>query len=314
MRSITALLFLFGLGLIAADTSALRPLTDLTGQYQGFAGGLYSGGKSVRPAAHEVSGLALAKTVQPLDADGRPSADGRVVLLSAGMSNTTQEFSMFKQLADREPTKHARLVIVDGAQGAMTAAVIQSADTQRGAQYWSVVDQRLQLAGVTRAQVQVAWIKQANAGPNQGFPRYAQMLQADLGNIVRLMKSRFPNLKLCYLSSRTYGGYATTTLNPEPYAYESGFSVKWLIERQLQGDAELNFDAGKGVVKAPWLSWGPYLWANGATKRADGFAYEESDFGADGTHPSQSGRMKVAQLLLKFFTTDTTAKSWFVKP
>jgi hypothetical protein len=32
----------------------------------------------------------------------------------------------------------------------------------------------------------------------------------------------------------------------------------------------------------------------------------------DGTHPSPSGQQKVAALLWKFFTTDATAKSWFV--
>lgn len=37
------------------------------------------------------------------------------------------------------------------------------------------------------------------------------------------------------MSSRTYGGYATTELNPEPYAYQSGFSVKWLVQDQLEG-------------------------------------------------------------------------------
>src|SRR6185436_9485091 len=119
-----------------------------------------------------------------------------------------------------------------------------------GVKFWAEVDRRLQAAGATRAQVQTAWIKQANAGPSQGFPKYAQELQAHQAKIVRLMHERFPNLKMVYLSSRTFGGYATTRLNPEPYAYESGFSVKWLIEEQIKGDKELNYDAKKGAVKS----------------------------------------------------------------
>jgi lysophospholipase L1-like esterase len=166
---------------------------------------------------------------------------------------------------------------------------------------------------VTGAQVQVVWIKQADPGPTQGFPKYAQTLQAELRQLVQLLHRRFPNLKLAYLSSRIYGGYARTRLNPEPYAYESGFAVKWLIEEQLKGDAALNYDPAKGTVKAPWLSWGPYLWANGTSKRADGLFYEEGDFAGDGTHPSARGQRKVADLLLTFFKSDATAKPWFVR-
>jgi hypothetical protein len=162
--------------------------------------------------------------------------------------------------------------------------------------------------------VQAVWIKQADAGPSSGFPQYARTLENELAKIVQVLARRFPNLKLTYLSSRTYGGYAKTRLNPEPYAYESGFSVKWLIEKQLKGDPELNYDPAKGRVTAPWLSWGPYLWARGSTKRADGFSYEESDFAAaDGTHESPSGQRKVAQLLLDFFKHDATTRPWFVK-
>src|SRR5262249_43472555 len=78
-------------------TSHRKPLAELgTAQYQGVPGGLSPDGKNERPAAHEVAGLALARKVEPLDADGKPSPDGKVVLLSVGMSNTTQEFSAFK--------------------------------------------------------------------------------------------------------------------------------------------------------------------------------------------------------------------------
>jgi Cu/Ag efflux protein CusF len=299
------------------DTTQLQPLTELgTGDYQGFKGGLYPEGKNDRPAAHEAAGLALARSVQPLDAAGKPSPDGKIVLLSVGMSNTTQEFSAFKRLADADKEKSPRLVIVDGAQGSMSAnRIVNPDDKGTGTKYWDTVDDRLRAAGVTRAQVQAAWVKQADPGPTQGFPKYAQTLQAELRQIVQLLHTRFPNMKLIYLSSRTYGGYATTALNPEPYAYESGFAVKWLIEEQLKGEAALNYDPDKGEVKAPWLSWGPYLWANGTRKRADGLFYEEGDFrDDDGTHPSASGQRKVAEQLLRFLKTDPTTKPWFLGP
>ncbi len=298
-----------------ADTSGLKPLPELgTGEYKGFPGGLYPEGKNERPAAHETVGVALAKEVRPLDADGKPAADGKVVLLSVGMSNTTQEFSRFKQLADGDADRGPRLVIVDGAQGGMSAARIVDPDEGTGRQFWTTVDRRLKEAGVTPAQVQAVWIKEADAGPRDPFPKHARMLQAELVQILHVLHDRYPNLKLAYLSSRIYAGYATTPLNPEPYAYESGFAVRWVIEQQLKGDTELNDDARRGRVRAPWVSWGPYLWANGTKKRGDGLTYERADFVGDGTHPSGSGQRKVAEQLLQFFKTDTTTKPWFLAP
>lgn len=296
-----------------ADTSKLKPLPELGAEeYQGFPGGLYPGGKNERPADHEAAGRELAKQVRPLDADGKPSPSGKVVLLSVGMSNTSQSSQGFQKQLAAESDKNPNLLFVNGAQGGMTAAAIQDPEDGRtGRKYWDEVDNRLKQAGVTRAQVQAVWIKQADAGPSQGFPGYAKKLQQELTKIVQLLPQRFPNLKLVYLSGRTYGGYATTSLNPEPYAYESGFSVKWLIEEQLKGDPALNYDPKKGAVKAPWLSWGPYLWANGTTKRADGFSYEQRDFAGDGTHQSPSGQEKVGKLLLQFFKTDSTTRPWF---
>jgi hypothetical protein len=303
----------------AVDTSKLIPLSELgTREYHGFQGGFYPDGKNQRPEAHEAAGLRLASKVQPLDTDGKPSAGGKIVLLSVGMSNTSQSSVGFerelKGFHDRSTLRNPRLLFVNGAQGGMTAQAIQNPeDGGSGTRYWTEVDRRLKSAGVTRGQVQVIWIKQADAGPSQGFPAYAQKLQAELIRIVQLLPARFPNIKLVYLSSRTYGGYAKTRLNPEPYAYESGFSVKWLIEQQIKGNAELNYDAEKGAIKAPWLSWGPYLWAQGSTKRADGFFYDETDFTAnDGTHQSASGQAKVGKLLLEFFKNDTTTRPWFV--
>ncbi|HAF15643.1 MAG TPA: hypothetical protein DCK99_18500 [Blastocatellia bacterium] len=79
-------------------------------------------------------------------------------------------------------------------------------------------------------QVQVAWLKQALIDPANygGFPTPAQKLQEDLETIIRNIKRNYPNIKLTYLSSRTRA-YTTTFHNPEPFAYESGFAVKWTI-------------------------------------------------------------------------------------
>jgi hypothetical protein len=296
------------------DTAALKPLTELgTGKYQEFEGGLYPGGSNMRPAEHEATGLALAKTIEPLAADGKPNPNGRIVLLSIGMSNTSQEFSAFQQIARNDRSLNPRLVLVNGAQGGMTAAAIQDPeDRNRGTEFWRTVDERLREAGVSREQVQAVWLKQADAAPNQGFPKYARTLQSEMQTIAQVLHQRFPNLKLTYVSSRIFAGYASTRLNPEPYAYESGFSVKWLIEQQIQGDAALNFDPKRGKVRSPWLSWGPYLWANGSKGSVTDLRYEEADFANDGTHPSPTGQKKVAAALLEFFETDSTTKSWFV--
>ncbi len=302
---------------VSADTKSLKPLSELGREkYQGFEGGFYPEGRNERPKDHEAAGLKLAKQVQPLNAQGKPDPNGKIVLLSVGMSNTSQSSEGFQRELREAANLNPKVQFVNGAQGGMTAAAIQDPDDgRRGKQYWDTVDQRLQQAGVSRNQVQVIWIKQADAGPTQGFPKYAQTLQAELARIVQIFPARFPNAKLVYLSSRTYGGYATTGLNPEPYAFESAFSVKWLVEQQISGDKSLNFDPAHGEVKAPWLSWGPYLWANGSTPREDGFSYESSDFTPnDGTHQSSSGQRKVGQLLLKFFESDSTTKPWFTRP
>ena len=68
-------------------------------------------------------------------------------------------------------------------------------------------------------------------------------------------------------------------------------------------------------MKAPLLLWGPYLWADGTTPRkGDGLVWERADLAADGTHPSPSGRRKVAEMLLEYFQTDPVARTRFVAP
>ncbi|MDP2999394.1 MAG: hypothetical protein Q8N47_18040 [Bryobacterales bacterium] len=311
--------FLIAASVGAADCSrtgaGFPPLDDpFLRSYRGVEGGLYPGRSNTRPVAHEALGLREAGKVTPLDPNGSPvyikpfGSRGmdtrRIVLLSLGMSNTTQEFSAFQEMLARDVEHNPWLVTVDGAEGGWSAdRMVADPET-----YWSNVYARLRAAEVTAAQVQVVWMKQADSTPRLAFPENARALQKELRTIAVSLKQRLPNLRLVYLSSRIYGGYASSALNPEPQAYESGFAVKWLIEDQINGDPELSVDRGR----APWLGWGPYLWADGTRARYDGLSWSCQDMADDGTHPSLNGRIKVAWMLLDFFKTDTTARPWFV--
>jgi hypothetical protein len=289
----------------------LVPLTDLAGAtYRGVEGGLYPGSVNVPSSHHLNGGLIEAASVVPRDTAGTPDPDsGQIVVLTIGMSNCSQESNAFIMLAEDDPLRDPRVFIVNGAQPSQTAEIIDDPE----APFWDVIDERLAERGLTPQQVQAVWFKETNQYPTQPFPFYPNLLKDEFATIMQIIRDRFVNARLCYCSSRTYGGYASIELNPEPYAYHSGFAVKWLIEDQMSGDPALNYAASHGEVESPWIAWGPYLWADGMTPRSDGLIWECADFWEiDGTHPSTSGELKVAQMLLEFFHSDPTAASWYI--
>src|SRR5712691_10533648 len=66
----------------ARESTGLVPLPDLgKALYQGEQGGLYPGGASVAPTAHQQAGLRLAREITPLDRDGHPAPGGLILLL-----------------------------------------------------------------------------------------------------------------------------------------------------------------------------------------------------------------------------------------
>ncbi len=302
------------------DSMGLVPLTDMTAddKYKGQDGGLYGRGQNRPPEAHRAAALRELAAIRPLDADGNPSPGGKIVLISIGMSNTRMEYQRFIALAAKEKGLSVHLVIVDCAHGGLDINAWNESRRLRrrgNITIWEYADQQLAKAGVTGNQVQVAWGKQAKAGPASDgeFPAHAEKFSEAFGELARLARSRYPNLRVMYLSSRIYAGYAKTRLNPEPYAYENAFSLRWLIERQIAGSEKLNYDPARGAVVAPLLLWGPYLWADGIKgRKIDDLLYKREDLAGDGTHPSDTGRQKVAGLLLRFFKTDPLARTWFL--
>lgn len=285
-------------------------LPDLgTGMYKGEQGGLYPGGTNTIPPAHLAAGLKIAKQVQPLDADGNPSPDGKIVLLAIGFSNPNMEFPAFQKMAAADSALNPKLMLVNGCVGGRSSEEIANPDSR----YWKEVQQIVPKAGTTLKQVQVIWFKLVVPNPTQPWPVETKLLAQHYIATLQNFHKYFPNAKMAFPSNRSYGGYTEANGSPEPWAYESGFAVKWALAAQIEGKPELNFDPSKGDVRAPWAEWGPYLWTDGVKGRKDGFVYLRTDVGADGLHPSADGQKKIATLMMTFFKSDPATKGWFLK-
>jgi hypothetical protein len=178
-----------------------------------------------------------------------------------------------------------------------------------------------------------------------------------MGDILRYLRCcagsgstpRYPNLQQVFITSRTYGGYPTDanhnacSLNPEPYAYESGFTVQRIIVAQINGgttgdgySGDVHFNPNPTLGGAPWFDWGPYLWASADTPRSDGLVwcngqpspspcggvlrdvrygdlFNQANYWGDFTHPTYQGQAKVATLLKNFIQTSLWVTGWIPK-
>ncbi len=347
----------------SGGNAAKIPLMDMTASqnYLNFAGGLYENSSDTVPSDHDAAGKSIAATIQPLDASGNSSATGKIVFTSIGMSNAADEFGQFiGQATASTSVNHTTLVLANGAHGGITACywVVPtgpppcSLHTEN--QFDRVLSDVLTPLGVTEQQVQVVWLKEANGGPgvqgcgsNGGQPcqslcdpsvtgcsntvtgTEALRFESQMGEILRAAKTRWPNLKLAFISTRIYAGYATVDINPEPYAYEYGFSAKWFIEAQINQIRTSTVDPTAGDLNyndgtAPWIAWSAYIWANGDVPRSDGLIWcdgqskapcnGEVDFQSDGTHPDTTGQQKVATMLVTFFLNSPYTTGWFKAP
>lgn len=301
----------------AGDGSGpIVPISDLgTNWYLGAEeGGLYANGSNRDDSGHDAYGRSAAAAIVPLDANGNYSPTGKYVFISVGLSLAQQPFGEFVDLVNTDPSKNPSLVIVDGATGGATAALLASASNN----FWNaIVYDYLPNAGVTANQVVGAWILDVDGGPSGTFPSDMTNLQSQLQSIAQNLQVKFPNIKLAYYSSVNYTGYSdgAANLDPEPYGYENGMAVKNAIQDQISGDPNMNFNPANGTVMAPWIAWGPYYWANGMIPRSDGLVWSCQDLDVDGTHPSNPmGRIKVSTQLLNFLKTDDTASKWFLAP
>ena len=258
------------------------------------------------PAAHRASGQTLAKGIQPLDVKGKVDlTNGKIVIIVEGMSNTLHETNAFTQyFLQNNPAVNLKISLVNKCIAGCPLVC------------WAAKG-----VAAVDSQVQVVLMKHSNNTPQEPdgmprfpeepfttiaskrFPRHAQTTQGMLKTRILDLKKKYPNLKLLYITSRSYGGWTcepSASGNGEPVALEEGFSVKWLLEDQiLNKDPDLAFSGPN--AKAPWLGWGPYLWDPTWTQ----------DMYSDGVHPCPPGQKVVALKWYNFLMKDSTASLWF---
>lgn len=302
------------------DTSYLRALIDLkTGTYLGYQGGLYPGGSNNMPYSHYAAGINVSREVMPLGEDGNINlTDGKVGFICLGASTAGNAFNYFKTNADADPTINPCLRIANCAVGAKGLEVML--DTVVNSWYWDdYVMLDVVSSGLTRYQVQVIWIMVTSrvdtilewpSQPIEVGNKYAQLMP--------ILLAKFPNLKQVYLSGFGYGGYADPTkefydMIVEPSSYWNNWSVKFLVENQINGDPALKFTEPDRM--SPWVAWGPHLWADGLrANNEDHLRWNcESDYKPDGGgyHLSDRGKDKTGKLIYKFFKDSEVAADWF---
>ena len=302
------------------DTSYLRSLIDLkTGLYLGYQGGLYPDGSNTMPYSHYADGMNISRQVFPLNADGAVDlVDGKVGFICLGASTAGNAFNHFKTVCEEDPAVNPCLKFANCAVGAKGLEVM--IDTIEDAWYWDdEVMPDLDYAGITRHQVEIIWVMvTSRIDTILIWPYQPQEVANKYEILMQVLLKKFPNLKQVYLSGFNYGGYADPTkefydMIMEPSSYWNNWSVKFLIERQIEDDPGLDYKAPDRV--APWLGWGPHIWADGLrANTTDHLRWVcEVDYKPDGGgyHMSNTGKDKMGKLIYDYFINSPIAADWF---
>ncbi len=294
----------------STDVSTLEPINELGKvEYKGYTGGLYPNGSNTMPSAFYTDAIAAASAVQPLDSKGNPSANGKVGLISIGPSTVFMFSEDLATKITRVPGINPKMTFINGGVPAQDLNKIH--DQQ--AKYWVNVESRVAQAGLTNAQIQVAWVQEDDLrNTTSAFPERANMLVDEFTYLFQQLKIRYPNLQIIYLTGRHTTEYMPNDAkdkHQEPRAYYNGWAMKWLIEQQINGSNELSYKGSS--PKVPLLMWGPYFWTQGSKTRDDGYEFKPDMVNEDGVHPNANGKSKVANDLLSFWQQDPISQIWF---
>lgn len=294
------------------------PLNEMgTHRYYGFIGGFYPLGSNVPTGQYAKDLDSINRTVTGLDTAGiqRPRG-GQIVIAAVGAClSGAPVMGMRYREGDSNTVTNTNYVNFEFGG----TSYDQISNPNSG--FWQHVVTKIVEQNTTYKQVQMAWIVSEDSTTVTDFPDRALIAKENLKSAIRMLKVKFPNLKILYFLGRPYTWDSTyihtggegkiknlRSRNPAPY--HQGWAEKWVLEDQINGDPGLNYKGPNAV--APILTWGFYEWTNKTRPNLDGFQWKPNDT-SDGLHPNNQGKEKMAKYLWNFFYHDPYTAVWFRK-
>jgi len=292
-------------GAPTGETPPVETATNSPIQNEAAAEPTVSGADSTVPIPLDLNSSATYKGLSLILQDnGAPTVtpvDGVIGVVCIGMSNAFQECGDFMEKMGAlagEINPQVRFV-----NCAVPGRAIEFWNNPDYDKLWDgCVRRKILEAGLRPEQIRVVWHKAADMltldeggavyppypDPNADYFHFYE----NLTTFAARLHEKLPSVQAVYVTSRSYGGYASKEARGEPLSYEEGLALNAWLKDHPQVD---------GV----WYGWGAYIWApdcaTGATN-ASGVCYERSDYQDDGIHPDQGTRDKISQMLHERFS------------
>lgn len=282
-----------------------------TGTFRDSIGGLYPDGSNVPSGTYAGDLLAASQSIVPLDTFGNPAKTGKlakVTFISLGGSTGGHNMKALKNKTLGNPLTNPKLQLLSCNNGSGNASINDI--TNQGAIYWAHVSKILKGGKSSYRQVQVIYLETEDSSASVTWPARPNRVKDLLETSLRVLKQKFPNLKIVYTLGRTKTFASKAMWNREPSPYYFGWAAKWAIQDQINGVPGTEYKGENAV--APMLAWGFYQWADSLPRQTDGFYWRKS-LTADGLHANEVGQDTLSNRFQQFLLTDPYASTWYAK-
>jgi hypothetical protein len=284
------------------------PINDLGKRtYLGFRGGLYPHANDTPSGQYAKDLLHFASHITPLDSNGKPSENGKIVFISLGVS--TGGHNMYALMAKTigNPRTNPSLLLANCNNGSGNASLNSLMNPND--LYWIHVSLILRSYHISYKQVQVIYLETDDSSAINSFPERPYQVRDDFKIAMQVCKAKFKHLRLVYVLGRTTTFSKIQVQNIEPCPYYNGWGEKFFIEDQINGAPGTKYKGDSAV--APLVTWGWYQWADGTNiPRKDGFVWTKDDT-IDGLHADPAGQDTLATRFQNFLLTDRYASIWY---